>query len=84
MKKLLYILLILISISCSKENNYNIKQPDEITLSEYTRSGSLNTIKIYDLTYKNHEYIYFIRGYATCSTSSCVHNPDCIFCKINK
>ena len=69
-------------IGCSKQlpgDIVNVKpeEIDKINIKTIQRNINIDVI---DFTYKNHEYIYFIRGYRA-TTSACVHNPDCKYCK---
>lgn len=82
MKKILLILCSLILlIGCCKQlpgDTVNVK-PEEIDRIHINTTQRNINIDVIDFTYKNHEYIYFIRSKA--ATSACVHNPDCNYCK---
>ena len=84
MKRILLILCSLtLLIGCSKQlpgDIVNVKpeEIDKINIKTIQRNINIDVI---DFTYKNHEYIYFIRGYSKATTSACVHNPDCKYCK---
>ena len=84
MKKILLILCSLtLLIGCSKQlpgDTVNVK-PEEIDKIHIKTIQRNINIDVIDFTYKNHEYIYFIRGYSKAATSACVHNPDCKYCK---
>lgn len=82
-KKLLIFCSLTLLIGCCEQLpgdtvNVNPEEIDRIQIKTTQRNINIDVI---DFTYKNHEYLYFIRRYSKVATSTCVHNPDCKYCK---
>ena len=83
MKKILIFCSLTLLIGCGEQLpgdtvNVNPEEIDRIQIKTTQRNINIDVI---DFTYKNHEYLYFIRRYSKVATSTCVHNPDCKYCK---
>ena len=71
MNKLLFIFLIIFCVSCDQQTTY--KKPQ---VKEYSGNKSL---KVYEFSYKGHNYIYFFKGGGKTESGGVVHDPDCCF-----
>lgn len=71
MNKLLFIFLIIFCVSCDQQTTYE-KPP----VKEYSGSKPL---KVYEFSYKGHNYIYFFKGGDKYESGGVVHDPDCCF-----
>lgn len=77
MKKILFIFILVLVYSCEETSNthldYNIKKIENVDRHQNTPFD-----KVYEWTYKGHEYIGF-DGYRRLGI---VHNPDCKKCNL--
>jgi hypothetical protein len=70
MNKLIFIFLIIFCVSCDQQTTY------EKPVKEYSGSKPL---KVYEFSYKGHNYIYFFKGGGKNESGGIVHDPDCCF-----
>lgn len=87
MKKILIFCSLILFIGCTKidtntsKTYYGTKRDDVIYLNKDYFSHERNKIIVFNMEFNQHEYLYFVRGSGKYSTSACVHNPDCKYCK---
>lgn len=70
--KYIFIFLIICCISCNQQTTCEKPQ-----VKEYSGSKSL---KVYEFSYKEHNYIYFFKGGGKYESGGVIHDPNCI-CK---
>ena len=80
---ILIIILSFIFIGCNNPAPHSPKASLTDTI-KYEKELSRNLVFTEEFTRENHQYIRFHYSYNHNQSDAVVHNPDCIYCEMNK
>ena len=85
MKKLISLLILsmIILVGCSNPTPHSPKASLTDTI-KYEKELSRDLVFTEEFTRENHQYIRFHYSYNHGQSDAVVHNPDCIYCDMNK